>query len=515
MRVGALPAVAALAAALSFAQDPVGSIEGVVIDSHTRAPVKKAAVFVNLGMPVSRQPMRVPNEHRITTDASGAFVARGLTPGRYSVFVQHLRYPARGGMFRKLVDVAAGQDPARVTLELEPPATISGRVLDEDGDPLSGCSAHLLTAKTAKPVPWVRGGEESNELGEYRVWGVPPGKYLVHVLCHRRPFEPWPLSPEPPVPSLAYAPQWYPMAGDARSAQAVEVAAGQEKTGIDFRPVQQRVYSVKGRVKTLPDEALSTNMLVLQLLPRNIHERPFGGGRSGRVVPGKGTFQINSVSPGAYTLVAGRSAGGVSRFGLNQPVDVVDRSVELELELQAPRDLNGMITVDGGEKLDFRQLQLNLQSAFQAGPAPENRIEDDGSFTLKNVLPGRWRVQVWGAVLFVKSVTFGGQELPGDTLDTSSGVAGELRILLSTKTATIKGIGRPLQQVRVLEVSGPETSHGAATDGTGQFTIPGLRPGKYRVSASADDGFDDSDEDGQEVTLREGETVTVELKAKP
>ena len=49
-------------------------------------------------------------------------------------------------------------------------------------------------------------------------------------------------------------------------------------------------------------------------------------------------------------------------------------------------------------------------------------------------------------------------------------------------------------------------------DQNGQYTLSGLAPGKYRLMAT-ENGSPIPDDGGQEVTVREGETVMVDLKA--
>jgi hypothetical protein len=46
-------------------------------------------------------------------------------------------------------------------------------------------------------------------------------------------------------------------------------------------------------------------------------------------------------------------------------------------------------------------------------------------------------------------------------------------------------------------------------DQNGQYTFPGLAPGKYRLTLT---GSANQEEGGHEVTVREGETVMVDLK---
>jgi hypothetical protein len=64
---------------------------------------------------------------------------------------------------------------------------------------------------------------------------------------------------------------------------------------------------------------------------------------------------------------------------------------------------------------------------------------------------------------------------------------------------------------RLDESDEPERWRGAQVDSNGQFTLPGLAPGKYRIVAT-DNGDPPPEDSGQEVTVREGETATIEIK---
>jgi hypothetical protein len=53
--------------------------------------------------------------------------------------------------------------------------------------------------------------------------------------------------------------------------------------------------------------------------------------------------------------------------------------------------------------------------------------------------------------------------------------------------------------------------HMTQVDQTGRFTLPQLPPGKYRVGVT-DPGVPVPEEGGQSVTIKEGETATVDVK---
>src|SRR5206468_5212176 len=132
------------AAALVAGQNATGSIEGAVTESATHAPVKRAIVTTWSPEPLPSQPPErdgpitrmQPRAITAITDASGRYTLRSLRPGSYTLYVSHSRYPQFRGPASKTVEVKAGES-VPVSFELTPGAIITGRVVDEDGDPLT------------------------------------------------------------------------------------------------------------------------------------------------------------------------------------------------------------------------------------------------------------------------------------------------------------------------------------------------------------------------------------------
>jgi len=191
--------------------------------------------------------------------------------------------------------------------------------------------------------------------------------------------------------------------------------------------------------------------------------------------------------------------------------------MEVDLDLQPAFDLAGSIDFDGEHKPEGQQVyQVNLMPLedFSGGNGPA-QMQPDGSFTIKSVMPGLWKLQVFvGQGGFVKAVLAGGRELPDGVIDTTAGPAGPLRILISTKTGSIHGSGLPGRVVSVASFVDDRVQqhYGAMIDNAGEFTVQGLPPGKYRL-ALADQSSPDiwAEEGGTIVAVPEGETVSVEL----
>ena len=142
---------------------------------------------------------------------SGAFSFSNLPAGDYRVRVMHQNYPQDRGGIQKTVRASAGETANRLTFELIPGGVISGRIVDEDGDPLNGCDVMPHPARNVNQGVNMIRTPGAREDGSYRIFNIPPGKYVISAQCPISMFQPRPLSdgPDPPLTS-AYPMQFYP-----------------------------------------------------------------------------------------------------------------------------------------------------------------------------------------------------------------------------------------------------------------------------------------------------------------
>jgi hypothetical protein len=529
--------VSLIAIAAATAQE-AGRIEGVVLDAASHQPIKKATVSVNLiGEPVGGFPgggapgsgqSKNEGPQTVTTDSSGTFTFSNLAAGQYQLTVMHQNYPeARMGGTHKNVRVSVTDPTPSVTVELTPGAAVSGHIVDEDGDPLDGCMIQPHPAKNINGgVPMMR-VPMTHEDGSYRLFGIPPGKYIITAQCSASVFQPRPLSegPDPP-PSAAYPLQYYPAASDVKSAETIELSAGAEKSGVDFQMRPVAVTHLHGTLVAGSADWRGRNDLRIQLVPIDNGAPRIFGFAGGQINLKDGSFELRQVFPGSYRLMvfsqefsANPLADASNRVGAVARVDVGTKPVELSLQLHAAMDISGKVEIERGpdtsNSITPSQINIRLIAEPQFGlRPPPAQVNDDGSFTIKSVLPGEWRIRLFASSAFLKSAWLGADEVMNRTLDLSSGVAAPLRIVVSTDTAKIKGTGPAGQVVFFVPVDQDETMPGwqlTQVDSNGQFAMAGLAPGKYRIVVG-EMGGGMPEEGGQEVTVGEGETATVEVK---
>jgi hypothetical protein len=200
-------------------------------------------------------------------------------------------------------------------------------------------------------------------------------------------------------------------------------------------------------------------------------------------------------------------------------VDVADKPVKISLQVHSAASISGTVEIehdnDPTNQITPHQIAIQLTSGHRFGFPPQpTQANEDGSFTVKSVLPGEWRIRVMAPNAFIKSAWFGTTDVTNRPLDLTSGAAAPLRLVVSTKTATVHGTA-PAGQMVVLEHFDQDDlrqgSFSAQVDSNGQFTVPSLAPGRYRA-AVVEPGNAMPEEGGQELTVHEGETVTMDIK---
>jgi hypothetical protein len=514
-------------AALAVGQDQTGSVGGVVRDAVSHQPVKKATVTLNLRGGMGAQQQHVGPQSAVT-DITGTFSMTNVEPGKYQVMVQQQRYPQSGAV-RKTVEVKAGEKAGPFEFELIPPAAVTGHVLDEDGDPMSGCSVEARKATGVNARFSMSFAQVSVEDGAYRLSQMAPGKYILLARCRQPAFQARAFSQGPDAPpSSAYPVQYYPATVNSKSAEAVELVPGSEKAGIEFRMSPAAVTQIHGRFATGGGDLPSQPNLTVQLV--QVDEKMASNPDVNVAVDReKGTFEYRQVFPGSYTLTA-YTRNPEGRVGATQRVDVKDTPVDVVVSLQAAMNIEGTAEIEGNPTNTNANTSASTASSSRPPRAdrvelvPERlldmprsgaQIKEDGTFVLTSVLPGLWRLQVNSSNGFLKSAWLGTSEVTNNTIDLSAGAPGPLKLTISTNTGTIRGTGPPGQNVFVQTIDEAMFANFrvASVDQSGQFKLEGLAPGKYRIGSMESDG-PMPEEGGQEITVHEGETLMIDVKAR-
>jgi len=423
----------------------------------------------------------------------------------------------------KSVAVKAGEEAA-LTVELIPGASVSGHILDEDGDPLQGCVVQAVSV--ANPRNAFAFANNRLDMGlpggsEYRLYGIMPGKYYLVAQCQTKVFQPRPLSsgPDPP-PSFGYPKQYYPSGSTSESAQPVVLAAGEQRSGIDFQMKPVAVTHIRATLAGA--DWRGRKDLMWQLISRENEKSGIFGGWN-PVDTSNGTFEIPQVFVGSYRLMVTSNGGFLGprnsstdpTIGGVQTVEVrtveAGRPIETTIQLRSGVDIQGTIEIEGGKPPQLNQFNVQMIAEFGGGGIPV-QVNDDGTFLLKSVLPGVSRLQVNAPSGFMKRAWLGNTEVIGGRIDLSAGPPGALRVVVSMNTATVRGTAPPGALVGMAFAETEEDgfrSFQTQADQNGQFTISGLAPGKYRIGIGLQPGLPWNDNE-REIVLGEGDTLRVD-----
>ena len=155
------------------------TIEGQVLSLPTGEPVKKAQITLQ-SMSAEKR-----SGYSAVADASGHYVLQDIDPGQYRLsavrngFVAE-QYGARGtGQGGAPLTLNPGQHMSDISFRLVPHGVITGRVLDEDGEPVQHVQVSTMRYRFVngkRQLAPAGGGTGTNNLGEYRIFGLAPGK---------------------------------------------------------------------------------------------------------------------------------------------------------------------------------------------------------------------------------------------------------------------------------------------------------------------------------------------------
>ena len=520
---------------------PPGSMTGQVVSATTGEPLRKVTL--------SLKPQgRGGSPATATSDAAGNFRFPSVDPGTYTLtgerpgYVRAAYGQDRVGGQARPIEVATAKTTSNIQLKLLPQSVISGRVFDQDGDPIQNASVQVMRYSYPGGKRQLTNVQQAttNDLGEFRIPGLAPGRYYVNATDRsllgavqallqgggnnknkggRGAILDRLLGNTGPNPE-AYVTTYYPRAIEPNGATPIDLVPGSEARGIDIGLLKARKYTVAGVVEGMPantpQQPAQGNAkqkgkqgqwnVNLTMIPRSSSpQQPgiasiLGGGNA--QVNTDGTFEFRGVQPGPYYLVA-QSRGGqqAQRLSARVPIDVGSSDLNsINVRLTPPLAVTGKVAPEKADStLNLTSIRLNFTSSAPQGQGggrggqPRITIADDGKFQTE--LDGdSYNVEVTGAPAgyYLKAVRLSGREVPDNVLDlTFSGSA--LDIVLANDAGSITGTvqrsnGDPVQSARVTAVPANNSpradlykSVNSGTDGS--FTLSNLPPGNYKLYA--------------------------------
>jgi Carboxypeptidase regulatory-like domain len=161
-------------------KEPSGTISGrVTVDDRPARGVIVLLLPGDLGL--SNKPTS-----KATTDSDGRFQLRGIPAGGYQLqaFAPALVSSNTYGRPSQIINLNDGESVDGIDVALKPGGVITGRVTDTDGQPVIQENIRLISADQSKRqiyLPYTYMMSSTDDRGIYRLFGVPPGRYLVAV----------------------------------------------------------------------------------------------------------------------------------------------------------------------------------------------------------------------------------------------------------------------------------------------------------------------------------------------
>ncbi len=400
------------------------------------------------------------------SDATGAFTLKNAPPGKFK-----LRAVTRDGRTGLLPVTIAGVDQSGLVVKLEPRASIAGRVVDTNGKPVVGINVEAR-ADDERPMKIslsdIKRDVKSGADGSFKIVGLDAGTYEMRA---RYPGD-WSVFMEGFDKDKA------------KKKQLVELAAGQEKTGVTVT-VEARDGVIRGVVLGTDGKPAADAWVVARRerdkaldIKAKIPERFMFVDTSEPVLTGAdGRFTIGKIRPGTYTLIADGPRGG--SHGEKSGVKTGDSATVQLASL-------GTISLKVAQNnLPVKEYDVSCDSA--AGHVDRRAVTTDGTYKLERLAPGEYECHVRG---------------DGGTGDGKVTVpAGEVSLAIELKgwgslTGVVVSVltGRPVPDLGVVANSEDNaagvidaiTGKGVKTDANGRFVVEKVGAGKGRLIFVAD-----------------------------
>jgi Carboxypeptidase regulatory-like domain len=483
-------------------------VRGRVVAADTGAPIRGCNVTLNPARSVIRDESDNPRvaspagEPQTTqTNEDGRFEFSGLPPGTYRLSVwpdpANGRYVVAEGRtpwpsLGKPFDVATGQKLDVPVIHLPRAGVLSGRVVDEFGEPTAYVEVRALVRQTGGEPAFGGRSDSTDDLGRFRLFGLTPGDYFVVA-------EPRHMGGSGSDARVKPLPTYLPSAFTLAEATAVSVRAGQEVGDLEIRLVTGRAFKISGTITTSKGQPFSHKNGRVGFVERS------GGGMSSQSVELRenGAFEIAGVSPGTYSLEIdpgfqhpGEDVPGDPEYAV-VPIVVTGDDIEgLSIVTQPPVSIPGEVVFDDVPTQDPKPLEVTAVAAGEAvmwRPASRSKVASDGTFVLKGLYRPVYVRAVAPPGYHLASVAFDGQDITDAATQFKAGI-GKLSVTLTRRASELSGqvedssehgssFVLAFGEDRSLWFSMATTTKSVHAGEDGKYRLQGLRPGRYLVTA--------------------------------
>lgn len=519
------------------------TMQGQVVEEPGGGPVRKAEIRLVSAGAQDRA------TYTAVSGADGRFKLEKIRPGTYMFEAKHNGLLASDKRHRwfwgHTISLSPGEDMKDLLVRMRPSAVIAGKILDGEGDPMDQVSVYLDRYPLAKRRRFW-GPVHTNDLGEYRIGNLEPGRYIVSAVAPRNYADEWdaqPVNGNKTRKSRAYT-TYYPGVIGKSGAIPVQVRVGDEmpiNLTMQFGPA----FHVRGKISGFTEnEDAYTELVLVQ------KDSPTWSTLAARDIKADGTFEIDGIPPGQYRLALTTRINDTLQATHLANLEIKDTDIEdFRVTTDVVSTVSGRLHGEGDGNIEWRGFVVALKSDearsyvwdwLVHGTPLIGDVKRDGSFEIKSVPAGAYRVEVASLAgsratqldYFMKAATIAGKDVV-DSGFTVSGGKYFVDILASAKSARVEGTvtdgSHAIADAIVVAVpdgADPQDTYrtrSTTTDQRGHFEFRGVRPGAYTLLA-----VEDPDEDyretefltshkdqAQSLHLQESDAKTLQLRVIP
>ncbi len=368
----AAAALSAAAGAQAPSEKSHAFVMGMVVDAVTNRPVPGAVVTVTGRPPADRSDLAQPasGTRRVQADAQGRFLLRGLSRGPVIVQASASGYlpgghgQSRSGAPTQPLQIAGDARIGDLTIRLWPEASLSGRVVDEHGDPVVDVSVLLVRREAGGRLTSPRFASgyaaRTDDRGVYRFGNVAPGSYSVSV--------PSRLTTLPAS-----------MVDANKATLAALAAGGSQALSMGANALGAAVRFGDFFVQTSGQGHWGTSNALAGRLPFSIQA-------DGRIAGYPTTFHPDALSPGETRPIALKAGDNRSDVDVQLKPVVMQRLAGTVVGPNGPEPHIAVHVIPAYASGDW------LERTHEAGVTP---TDARGAFTFPAVPPGDYVVKVW------------------------------------------------------------------------------------------------------------------------
>jgi hypothetical protein len=400
--------------------------------------------------------------------------------------------------FSTAIVTGAGIDSENLVLRLAPNAVLTGKVLDEFGEPVRNAQVMVYRENHFQGVSRIFPfrSASTDDQGKYEVTPLDEGTYFISAKA-----QPWyavhPVSTHdsatPPAQvdqslDVAYPVTYYGDANEPEEAAAIPVRGGDHLEAdihLSPAPALHLLFHI-------PEDG--THGIAFPMLQKPAFDgmEPVQTGGTQQVSPG--VYEMTGIAAGRYSVRMPDSSGQ-----LKEPAEVdLNSGGELDVSSGNPTSkVKATVQIAGAATLPS-QIQIGLRN--RKGRVNAAEVDAKGEANFQDVFPGKYDVLAGSRseVYSVVRIASGAGATSGHTLNVPSGASLAVSLTLVGGSVTVEGFAKRAGKAApgamiVLVPRNPEANHDRfrrdQSDLDGSFVLPNVSPGSYTIVA-IENGWD-------------------------